>query len=176
MNVGHTHTNHSFHSGVFWKYHSGWVPLWAALVVTTVVVGGLAHLETACAPIARALHSPSAVDIWMLLFFLYSFDMFLLDKSLQPLRAERRMTFMWLFLWNCFLIFNMWWIEMLSELFLKNNTGNMKEGFIMFIIIWIRLCVKMIINANLIYTEWWLIWFFFWQWFVKSKLTFVSYE
>lgn len=29
----------------------------------------------------------------------------------------------------------------------------MKEGFIMFIITWIQLCVKMIINADLIYTE-----------------------
>lgn len=96
MNVGHT--NHSFHSGVFLlvgqdqKIPQWVVPLWAALVVTTVVVGGLAHLETACAPIACALHSPFScrhLDV-----FLYSFDMFLLDKSLQPLRAERRMTFM----------------------------------------------------------------------------------
>lgn len=42
---------------------------------------------------------------------------------------------------------------MLSELILKYNTGNMKEGFIMFIISWVQLCVKMIINADLKCTE-----------------------
>lgn len=56
---------------------------------------------------------------------------------------------------SCFVIFNMWLIEMLAKLIWKkkNNTGNTKEGFIMFIITWIQLCVKMIINADLIYTE-----------------------
>lgn len=95
------------------------------------------------------------------MFFLYCFDMFdMLDKSAFESwkKNESHVTF---FRLTCFIIFNMWWIEMLSELILKNNTGNMKEGFIMFIITWMQLCVKMIINADLKYAECWLLWFFF---------------
>lgn len=42
---------------------------------------------------------------------------------------------------------------MLTELILNHNTGNMKEGFTMFIISQIQLCVKMMINADLIYAD-----------------------
>lgn len=130
--------------------------------------------HSSCVP----LHSyfPSAVDIWM--FFLYYFDMFLLDKLLQPFWAERRMKFMWLFPLNWLSHFqhvmnwNVIWAY-LEKQYWKHEGGLYH--------VYHYLDTALCENDNQCWFNiYWmlitLIFFFFWQWFVKSKLTFVSYE
>lgn len=128
-----THTNRSFYSGVFLprtrKYHYVWFIcglhwwwLWADFV---------AHPENCLCPHSSCtpLHSnfPSAVDIWM--FFLHYFDMYLLDKSLQPSRVERRMKFIWLFPLNLLSHFqhamnwNVSWLYLKKNIYWKHERG-----------------------------------------------------
>lgn len=166
MNVGHILTTHSIQDVQIVV----WFPLWAAAPAAEEK----RHLETCLRPLSLWApfysNSATAVDNWMCFGFfffniniyIYYFDMFLLDKSLRPFESfeknEIYVTFFFLFAGFQHV---MNWSRAYFEKKTKNNCGNMKEGLITISISWNQLCVKLIIDADSMCTECWLLWFFF---------------